>query len=206
MTKKQRPFPDHFFALLPVILICLVTENPLHAQEQRFKGGIVAGINLSQIDGDKLSGYNQIGVNAGGRVAAILADRWQLSMELLFSQQGSNRTTKDDPSAALEKIRLNLVEVPVMINFLEWKFHVSAGVSYARVISYKVEDVLEGDISALANYKENLILFIVGATYYFNDHVGLSIAWSKALSDLQGEPGGGKLIPKNLHIKGVYMF
>ena len=74
------------------------------------------------------------------------------------------------------------------------------------MIKYKVEDVLSGDVTELTNYNENLFLFIIGATFYFNEHLGLSVAWSKALNDLQGEPGGGKLIPRNLHIKGVYMF
>jgi len=187
------------------IALCFLIFHP-KADAQRFEGGIVAGINLSQLDGDRLAGFNHIGLNAGGRVAAILSDRWQLSMELLFSQQGSKRTLNDDPGAVFERINLNMVEVPVMINFLEWKFHVSAGLSYGRLINFKVEDVFGEDVSDSQTFNEDLFLAIVSATFYFDEHFGLNLGWSKALNNLQAEEGAGKLISRNVIVKGVYMF
>lgn len=191
-----------FFMLL--LGSCLFFTPEMAAQ--RFQGGVAAGFNLSQLDGDKLSGFNQIGVNAGGRVAAILSDRWQLSMEMLFSQQGSKRTNTDNQNAGIDKIRLNLVEVPVMINFLEWKFHVSAGLSYSRLISYKVEDIFGEDVTEMQDYNENLLAVILSATYYFNENIGLNIGWSKALTDLQAQDGAGTLISRNLHFRTIYLF
>ena len=95
--------------LLFIAFLCLLgaaTAQP-STEGRRFIAGLVAGVNLSQIDGDDLVGYDQIGLNAGARVATVLSPRWQLSMELLFSQQGSRKTRNDPPSAALENIRLN---------------------------------------------------------------------------------------------------
>lgn len=191
--------------LFLITALCFLAFHP-EADAQRFKGGLVAGINLSQLDGDRLAGFNHIGVNAGGRVAAILSDRWQLSMELLFSQQGSKRTLNDDPGAVFEKIDLNMVEVPVMINFLEWKFHVSAGVSYGRLINFKAEDVFGEDVSDTQSFNENLFLAIVSATFYFDEHFGLNVGWSRALNNLQAEGGAGRLISRNVIVRGVYMF
>jgi len=178
----------------------------LHAQERRFKGGVVAGINLAQVDGDDLAGYNQIGMNAGGRVAAILSDRWQLSLELLFSQQGSSRSTTDPVAAAFEKIRLNLVEAPVLIQFREWKFLVSAGGAYARLMSFTTEDTFGTDTSDLQRFNEDLFYAVLGLTYQFNDHFGINLNWSRALTDMQAEGAGGRLINRNLAIRSVYMF
>ena len=190
------------FILSALFLLAIITSG----SAQRFRGGVVGGFNLSQLDGDRLSGFNQPGLQAGGRVAAVLSDRWQLSMELLFSQQGSSRTRYDDPSSAYERIRLNMVEVPVMINFLEWKLHVSAGLSYGRVIDFRVRDALGGDVTDLQNYRNSLLLGIVSATYYFREDLGISIGWSKALTNLQADKAAGTLIARNVHVRMIYLW
>ena len=81
-----------------------------------------------------------------------------------------------------------------------------AGVSYARVISSKVVDIFGEDVTDTQNYNSNLFLVVVGATYYFNEHIGLNAGWSKALNNLQAEEGAGKLISRNIILRGVYLF
>ncbi len=186
-------------------LLSLAVAQP-STEGRRFIAGIVAGVNLSQIDGDDLVGYDQIGLNAGARVATVLSERWQLSLELLFSQQGSRKTRNDPPSAALESIRLNFVEVPLLINFQEWRFHVSAGVSYARLINARVRDILGEDVTDTLAYQDNNFFLLLGATYYFNDRFGLNVGWSRALTNQQGLPNGNRLLGKSILIRGIYAF
>ncbi len=181
-------------------------QAPEEEVPRRFIGGIVAGINLSQIDGDDLSGFNQVGLNLGGRVAAVLAPRWQLSMEMLFSQEGSHRNLGDPASAGIDRIRLQMVEVPFMLHFLEWKFHVKAGFSYARVITYTVEDAFGEDVSDLQDYRPNLFFIRFGATYYFNPQIGLNLGWNKSLVNMEADNDAGTLLGRNIYIRGVYLF
>ncbi|MBK7874113.1 MAG: PorT family protein [Saprospiraceae bacterium] len=177
-----------------------------NVQAQRFVGGAVAGFNLSQIDGDLLAGFNKIGVNAGGKVAAVLSDRWQLSLELLYSQQGASRSKSDDLSSSYDKIKLNFVEAPVMINFKEWKFHVSAGVSYARLIDFKVIDFTGLDVSDQQDFNENIFALHLGATYYFNEKVGFEVRWFRALSDLQAQEDSSALLGRSISCRAIYLF
>lgn len=188
-----------------VVLSCLwgaVTS----AQAQRFEAGVVAGLNLSQVDGDRLAGFNKPGFNAGGKVAAILSDRWQMSLEFLFSQQGASRGKYDDPFSAYDKIRLNLVEVPVMINFKEWKFHLSGGVAYARLIDYQIIDSLGNDVTDLQMYNENLFSLVFGGTYYFREKAGFEVRWSRALNDLQKQEGASSLFGRSLSLRLIFLF
>lgn len=171
------------------------------ASAQRFEASVVAGINLSQIDGDRLAGFNQIGVSAGGKVAAVLSERWQFGLEILFSQQGANRINRDDPASIYDNIRLNFVEVPVLFHFKEWKFHLSGGASYARLINYKVTDFRGGDITDTQKFNENNISLVLGGTYYFREKTGVEIRWFRSLNDLQGNTGGGSLIGRSLSFK-----
>lgn len=191
-----------FFFICSLFLV--TTSNTLHSQ--RFLGGVVGGFNLSQIDGDLLQGYNQVGFNVGARVATVLSNKWQLSLEFLFAQQGSNRSTSDNASGVFEDIRLNFVEVPVMINFLDWKFHASAGVSYARLMSFSATDFTGVDISDTQNYNPDVFFFVIGATFFFNEHVGLNVKWSKSFNSFQGDEGGNSLISRVITVRGVYMF
>lgn len=203
MTQKTDMMKNiSFLVLISVLLTFGLVQQ---AQAQRFKAGLIGGVNLAQLDGDKLTGFNKIGFNAGARVSAVLHERWQLSIEMLYAQQGSSRTKDDDLSSIYDKIRLNFVEVPVMINFLEWKFHVSAGFSYARLINFEVIDYTGTDTSDLQNFNSNIFSGILGATYYFNEHIGLNVRWSKYFNDLSGE-GDNQLIGRIIGIRGIYMF
>lgn len=187
------------------LLFFLITSS-VQVQAQRFEGGLVAGFNLSQLDGDKLAGFNKIGVTAGAKVGTILSDRWQLSLELLFSQQGASRTRTDDPASIYDKIRLNFVEVPVMINFKEWKFHVSGGVSYNRLISSEVIDFTGIDITDQEVFNEDIFALVLGAIYYFNENTGFEIRWNRALNDLQAREGAGMFIGRTISCKVIYLF
>lgn len=198
--------PEKLFLIFFILFLTFSAIAQPSTEGRRFIAGIVAGVNMSQIDGDELVGYDQLGFNGGARVATILSSRWQLSLELLFSQQGSRKTRNDPPSAALQSIRLNFVEVPLQINFQEWRFHVSAGISYARLINAKVIDILGEDVTDTQSYQDNNLFVVLGATYFFSDRIGLNIGWSKAITNQQAQPGNNRLLGKNLIIRGVYAF
>ncbi|MCO6480715.1 MAG: outer membrane beta-barrel protein [Phaeodactylibacter sp.] len=205
---------------LQLIALFFFLASTLHAQntgpERRFEAGIVAGFNLSQVDGDDLTGFNKIGVNVGGRVDAILADRWRLSLEMLFAQQGASRHRLDNPASAFDKIRLNLVEAPVMVHFQDWKIQASAGLSYARVINYEIIDFTGEDATESYPLKDNLYSIVLGGTFFFQENLGINVQWSKWLNNLlisDGDepsplPGqqSGRFIGRTVTIRGIYMF
>lgn len=173
------------------------------AGAQRFKASLIGGVNLAQLDGDDLSGFNKLGLNAGAKVAAVLSDRWQLSLEMLYSQQGSHRTRDDVYFSLYDNIRLNFVETPVMISFKDWKFHVSTGFSYARLINFHAESPLGEDLTDTETYRDDLYFWVVGATYYFQERWGVNLRWSRALVDLEQRPGK-TLLGRNLAIRLIY--
>lgn len=175
------------------------------AQGQTFTGMLVAGANLSQIDGDELLGFHKIGLNTGLRANARLSERWSLSLEMLYSQQGSRRATNDNPGAVYDKIRLNWVEAPVMINFSDWKILASAGISYGRLVNYQVEDVLGNDITELEEYRPDMFSIVFGGTFFFSEDWGLNIRWSKYLTDLRADPDDTTLLGRNVGIRLFYL-
>ncbi|GJM36246.1 MAG: hypothetical protein DHS20C18_52470 [Saprospiraceae bacterium] len=195
------------FRVLFIALMSLLFLFPGEATAQRrFRAAAVGGFNLAQLDGDKLGGYNQIGLTGGMQVYTILTDRWELSLSMLYSQQGSHRTRTDDPSSIYESIRLNFVEAPVMIHFRDWKFQVGAGISYSNLINYKVLDYTGEDITDRQDYDSSIFSLIFGVTLHLSEHFGIDVRWHKSLNNMQADKGDGTLIGRVIGIRGVYSF
>ncbi len=187
-------------------LLFLASVLPQDVLAQRFKASLVGGFNMSQIDGDKLGGFHQVGINAGGRVAALMGKRWQLGVEMLYSQQGSHRTRTDDPLSNYESIRLNFVEAPVLIHFSDWKFRVGAGFSYARLINYKVIDFSGADITDFETLNPDIFSLILGVTFNFTEKWGLDVRWSRYLNNLQADKEASPFFGRSIGIRGIYSF
>lgn len=129
-----------------VLLLFIMAFTPaLHAQEntpmyedRTFYGGLVTGLNLTQIDGDNFAGYSRKGLNAGGIVYFKMDEHIAASIEVLFSQKGSVSKQPQLLAAGyyINKygVDLNYAEVPVMINYYDdHKNHFGGGLSYSRL-------------------------------------------------------------------------
>lgn len=191
------------WSLLP--LLVLLGGLSLNAQN-RFKASGLLGLNLSQIDGDLLTGFDQPGLHAGMHVSAILSERWELGMELLYNQQGSRRNLYSNSQAIYDNIRLNMVEAPVQILFNEWKFQLGAGLAYSRIINAKVIDVSGADITDLQNFRDDLISVVLGGTFNFSEHWGLNVRWTRSLNNLRQNKADGLFVARSLGIRAVYYF
>ena len=154
------------------------------ATAQTFRASALAGINLGQIDGDSLIGFRQPGINAGLRVVAMLSENWRAGPEILFSQQGARQRTRPAFFSSYDDIRINTVEVPLMIYFKEWRFTAEAGLSYNRVFTSEIRNFQQRDISAERPLKEQFLNAKVGVTMYFTPNLGLNVRWSKSLTDI----------------------
>ena len=98
--------------LLPIFL--LFTVNVVFAQ--RFDGGILAGYNATQVEGDTYKGYNKPGIVAGAYVETDIAPAIFAAMEIKFAQKGARKkVTEKDPEKYI--MRLNYVEMPVYFAF-----------------------------------------------------------------------------------------
>ncbi len=186
-----------------LLYLLIILSLPLCGQ--RFRATLAGGLNLSQIDGDGLGGFHQIGGTAGLRVTAVLSDRWQFGPELLFSQEGSRKSNREGSQFGFDRIRLNLVQVPLMVYFSDWKVQAGAGISYGRLIDFRVEDISGADLTSESNFAEDIVAIQLGATLYFQPRLGLNVRWSKYLNDLEQEAGRNSLRGRTLSVRLLYV-
>jgi hypothetical protein len=117
---------------------------------QQIKGEVIAGLNLSQVDGDEIYGFHKAGLNAGLGAVVPLGKNFSFSIETLYNQKGSHQgqqyedsvtnpnTGKTEFWTGEYKLKLDYLEVPVLFHFTD-KNIISAGFgfSYGRLVNVK---------------------------------------------------------------------
>lgn len=104
-------------------MITTVLAVGVCAQEEkdalsRFYGGVRVGFTATQISGDDLDGFHQLGALAGLYVNHAIhpSGRLKLQLELDFVMKGSHSTSpKNQPADNFYSLRLGYVEMPLML-------------------------------------------------------------------------------------------
>lgn len=162
------------------------------AKAQRFKVGILAGVNISDVDGmdpvDADNDFHKFGFTAGGLVSTHLGDKTVVQMEIAYSQLGSsmppdtsqnNFNNNDYYTFRLDYANIDLA-VRRMIHFNlnkkpTNKFGIEGGLSvgylfhyYYTVKSYAYSiDLNTENIGAFAGFSYNFTPgFCVDVRYY----------------------------------------
>ena len=100
------------------LIVLLLTIVSLRGFSQRFEGGVLVGLNASQVDGDNYSGYHKPGIALGGYVQTNLSRTVYAGMELKFAQKGSRNIDSLATDGQIKYImRLNYVDLPVYLGF-----------------------------------------------------------------------------------------
>ena len=175
------------------LLVVLIYMNTVNAQRNTFEAGAAVGFNMAQIDGDRLFGFRRLGVAAGPVININTATRWQVGTGILYSQLGSARGRLDGPGD-FDRIRLNFVEVPLIMRFKDWQgerknkeyFRIAfeGGLTYGRLINWTAISVTGEDITDDQDYEPNAFSINFGATYYISPKWGVHAHWAKQLNNL----------------------
>jgi len=141
----------------PSIILCLLLtvgntclSGVALAQESPFRAGMLLGFNAAQIDGDELRGFDKAGLSLGARFGLVFSPRTELSMDLLYSQRGSQSRPSRDNSTLLNKYSLHYMEVPFLFHYKEWaavttdetafyRLEVAGGLAYSRLIRARMQ-------------------------------------------------------------------
>lgn len=165
-------------------------------EEGRFTASIVAGINLSQIDGDEDGSYSKVGFNGGARGGVRFGDRMELCTEILFSQKGSYISNLD------KMYHLDYLEVPVLFYYKDWeavskknkkymRVMIGGGFSYSRLVNTTITErgINQKDIPGFVDpFLKNDFMVILDANFFFLRNWGLNVRWSRSLLTIVEAP------------------
>lgn len=126
--------------MIKYILSTLLLFVIWHSTAQEFRAGPLAGITFSQVDGDNYVGYNKVGLNLGVFVMRELSDKWELQLDIAFTQKGSRKAPKPDQGLYDDyKIHLNYFQFPLVARYQYKKISFEGGASIGALISSQEE-------------------------------------------------------------------
>jgi hypothetical protein len=176
-----------------IIMGCL---QFLRSQSGDFNAAILLGVNLSQIDGDLLRGYNQPGLNAGARLSYGISHSQDLSIEFLYSQKGAKESLFRSSQNQLN-IRLNYVDFPLIYTLKDWfvendKYH-KIRLDFGLSPGYLFRADTPGEIfqTEIENAKNADVSWLAGVAWHFSINTAFSIRYTRSLTDLHGPTSFG---------------
>ena len=164
-----------------LIIVCFLFVS-LDGNSQRFKGALLGGINISQIDGDGEAGYHKWGLTGGGKMSYEVYPKMDISIEMLYSQRGSRSVRKIDPWI----INLDYLEVPLIYSIKDWyqekenyyKARLDLGLSYGYL--FRSSQNIAGFEEALENLTANDLSYVLGVGLRFNKNWGFGFRFTKS--------------------------
>ena len=161
------------------------------ASGQIIKGMVIAGGNLSQVEGDEIKGWSQFGFTGGlGAIVPFAGDKWGANLEILFSQKGSfQKQQVDSDSKTFEyRLRLNYLEIPLYITYTD-KDVVSFGLGgyYGRLVGSREEEHSgnQAPYSDTVAFNDGDIGFLVDARVRIWKHLHVNVRYSQSLTSIR---------------------
>ena len=175
-------------AILTILLLALFGIQ--HSDAQNLGGGWIFGGNISQIDGDALGGYNQIGLSTGAYVTFQLNDWLQVQPEMLYDQLGARA------KGGFPNTRFNYISFPLLVNFsipIDMGDQVrDLSLQAGPVLGFlmNVKDVFS-QINETDNYRGLDIRYGLGAIFELSSDVSFATRFQySSRSIAKGVPGG----------------
>lgn len=157
---------------------------------QRFKAGLIGGLSTTQVAGDQLSGFNKVGVIAGGFVNNPVSDKSSIQMEIIFIQKGSRKPLQPDKDNEHYVMRLAYFEVPVLFKYqVSSKINVELGLSIGALMFSEEEDQLGLQRNKPAFNKTDFS-GIIGLTYPISDQLFFNLRLSNSIVPIRDFASG----------------
>jgi outer membrane protein W len=161
---------------LLIIIFCFLA-TPIYLYAQRFGGGVVLGLNISQIDGDFWSGYNKAGGVGGAFVTTEFRDNWGAQMEIRYAAKGAAQSWR---VVAPRKIRLQYIELPLLLTYTFYRdFQAQTGVSLGYLFSSAQNDG-DGYIE-FEQFETYEIAFNLGLDYKILDKLSVNVRYAYSI-------------------------
>ncbi|WMX14749.1 outer membrane beta-barrel protein [Aureispira sp. CCB-E] len=187
-------------------------------EEGRFTASIVAGVNISQIDGDDAWGYRKVGFNGGARGGILFGERMELCTEILFSQKGSVATPNSSRSGNAYTVHMDYIEVPVLFYYKDWqatdaknrnymRVMIGGGFSYSQLLNLGIQNS-----SGLQNnsFSKSDFMFMLDANFFLHRNWGINVRWARSLASIYNDnPAGNRpdyVINRSIIIRLVFKF
>lgn len=173
--------------ILSLFLLFLAVQ----AGAQSFEGGFRLGMTGTQVNGDRLAGFDKAGLTGGFTVALPLNEYSDLDMELLFVQKGSRQNPTNRNGLTKYIMRLNYIEIPLLYRRqLKKSFGFETGLSFGVLLkTTDVEYDINGIIPARPDFEKYELAGHLGIRYFLSEKRTINLRCSSSFLPIRKYPG-----------------
>jgi len=190
--------------LLFTLLFFILSTNLF---SQKFEAGLIAGINLSMLNEDKLGDH--FGINTGVKTRYNFNKRWAGSLEILYSRNGEYALPDYYPNIVYDRVHLDYIEIPVQA---EWKVYpdktksprFTLGIAMTSLINFYADNPAGEEITEFVtwtgrrNSKDLGIQMQLGILLALSKNLRFNMKISKSLITNELDP--------TLTMRGIWIF
>ena len=163
----------------------------LNNQAQNFGGGIILGINTSQVGGDDLGGFNKAGLLIGIFANNNISEYLSFKMEMTYTQKGSNNPKMNDdshPNYLRQDISLSYVEIPLVLQYHQSnKLNIETGILSGYLIDGYYNDISGEMYNATNPFVNYDIGMLIGMDYKYSKNIRLNTRISNSILPIGAE-------------------
>ena len=166
-------------ALYSLLVVCVIPTASM-AQALRFDGGPVAGINASQVQGDDYTGFNKLGLSGGAFIDIRNPENyWGVRLEMHYAEKGSRRGGDPELGTTTIELRMNYIDIPVLLDINLGDYQVGFGPYFGRMIKGEKWQRVSDTSSSL---EEDLNMWDIGGQAYAKAPIGESAFFQARIS------------------------
>jgi len=186
-------------------ILLLLSGTAFQSHAQAVKGALIGGVNLSQVDGDEIYGFNRVGANVGAAAIIPFTDMWSLTLETIFSMEGSRQkgvegewkegSDKYPPpydtgwfyiNGAYD-LHLDYVRVPIVFHYNDRNLGLGAGFQYGRLVRVKEQeqDIYNTTQKAEEAYRNNDFSILADIKYRIYGGLFINFRYSYSLLSIR---------------------
>jgi opacity protein-like surface antigen len=163
----------------------------LQAYGQTFEGGFFGGLSASQVDGDTYSGFDKLGITAGGYISNEINRDWSWKAELRYIQKGAFKgTSLENPD--YYRLVIHYVEIPLLAQYIiDDRFYLEGGLAPDVYLYHKEEDE-NGDIPKQEgpDYHRFGLNAIAGGGYFINENLIIGARYTYSAIPMRDHASG----------------
>tara|TARA_B100000927_G_scaffold27885_2_gene20853 strand:- start:11396 stop:12010 length:615 start_codon:yes stop_codon:yes gene_type:complete len=164
----------------------IALTNNIVSNSQNFGGGIILGVNTSQVGGDNLSGFHKAGPTIGVFSNKSINSRINLQFEMYYINKGSNNQDMNNDlntNYLVPDITLKYIETPLIVQYyFKKRLMLEGGITAAYLMDGYYND-LYGKITNQNNFpfKKYDVGLLIGINYNYSEKISFNTRLSNSV-------------------------
>lgn len=167
-----------------LISLFLILHQCSFAQDRKFHLLLSLGVNATQVNGDKLAGFDKFGLNVGAGVKRSFGPKSAWQIEFLYSEKGSKDVVSPNNPVPDTLFQFNYIDVPLVYSYAFYpKLRAELGIyNSVRLKAMYSDFVIDYDRSSIIRSSDHGGL--IGVQYQLGNRFAANLRVSQSFFDI----------------------